>query len=156
MISLIYYGLVKKKNTSFRMWILVWVVFWNRKREPHTNESPSRPSGRLCLACLWGIHALPHGHPHPPLRAPWPQCDPAADGQEALADVTVQPLRGLAVTLSEKCVVFYFRPPRGRPHFECLPFRLPHIGFSCQKNFSNAWKSRFHLQHTKLLLSERL
>ena len=58
--------------------------------------------------------------------------------QEALADVTVQPLRRLAVTIWEKCVIFYFRAPRGQPHFEHLPFCLPHIGFSCQKNFSNA------------------
>ena len=30
---------------------------------PHTNESPNRPSGRLCLACLWSARAPAHGHP---------------------------------------------------------------------------------------------
>lgn len=60
---------------------------------------------------------------------------------EALADVTVQPPRGLTITLQEKWVIFHFRAPRGQPHFEHLPFCFPHIGFSCQKNFSDAWKS---------------
>lgn len=143
-IDLVWFSL--KRHTSFRMWILVWVVFWDRKRELSPHKRIPQQAKREALPCL-PVARLCSRAPHPPLRAHGRSVTRLLmAGRSSL--VWLSSLWGLAVPLSEECVVFHFRPPRGRPHSEPLPFRFSHAGFSCQKNFSNAWKSQFHLQRT--------
>ena len=77
-IDLLWFSL--KRHTSFRMWILVWVVFWDRKRELSPHKRIPQQAKREALPCLRvGCPCSPHGHPTHlcgPVAAVWPGCCP--------------------------------------------------------------------------------